>query len=71
MTGPQHYRKAERLLAEAEKNGNWNGLHRAFTEANAHATLALAAATVANGINVYDEENEHWREVLSPTDVIR
>lgn len=71
MTGPEHFRKAEQILAEAEKNGSWNGLHRAFTEANAHATLALAAATVANGIKVYDGENEDWQAVLSPTGTIR
>lgn len=49
MTGPEHYREAERLLAmqvstEPEDQGAVIALHLA---AVAHATLAAAAATVA------------------------
>lgn len=49
MTGPEHYREAERLLFEAGKlyagDQREPGL---LAEAQIHATLALAAATAAN-----------------------
>lgn len=48
MTGPEHYREAERLLeipvsVEPQDQGAVIALHLA---AQVHATLALAAATV-------------------------
>ncbi|GCD94046.1 hypothetical protein [Embleya hyalina] len=55
MTGPEHYREAERLLRLAHHNsyGDGNDAARATAlaaEAQAHATLALAAALAhANG----------------------
>jgi hypothetical protein len=50
MTGPEHYREAERLLAESrtELRPNDEGhceADRTIAEAQVHATLALAAAT--------------------------
>lgn len=39
MTGPEHYRKAERLLRDEYRTD------RSVAEAQVHATLALAAAT--------------------------
>lgn len=39
MTGPEHYRKAERLLRNEYRTD------RSIAEAQVHATLALAAAT--------------------------
>jgi hypothetical protein len=50
MTGPEHYREAERLLAHAAALNPRNEDARAeataaAVEAQAHATLALAAAT--------------------------
>jgi len=60
MTGPEHYRHAEQLIAEAHediapkrsvrpiKPGELTSspiYERAMTEARIHATLALAAAT--------------------------
>ncbi|MFD8866070.1 hypothetical protein ACFV1F_17125 [Streptomyces sp. NPDC059590] len=50
MTGPEHYREAERLLAESrtELRPNDEGhceADRTIAEAQAHAMLALAAAT--------------------------
>jgi len=39
MTGPEHYRKAERLLRDEYRTD------RIVAEAQVHATLALAAAT--------------------------
>jgi hypothetical protein len=50
MTGPEHYREAEALLRKARRFAQGDlenpGLAAAIaTEAQAHATLALAAAT--------------------------
>lgn len=43
MTGPEHYREAERLLAKSKASSadvaNWE-----VAQAQAHATLALVAA---------------------------
>lgn len=44
MTGPQHYREAERLL---------NGTPEEIAEAQVHATLALAVATAEAGSLVW------------------
>jgi hypothetical protein len=40
MNGPEHYREAERLLRDEYRTD------RSVAEAQVHATLALAAATV-------------------------
>ncbi|MGW4075921.1 hypothetical protein ACWELB_20825 [Streptomyces asiaticus] len=46
MTGPEHYREAERLLAEADNIAEQGGdMGEMIAAAQAHATLALAAAT--------------------------
>jgi hypothetical protein len=50
MTGPEHYREAERLLSLAHRNTYGDAANPVVgaalaTEAQAHATLALAAAT--------------------------
>lgn len=59
-TGPEHYREAERLLRDEYRTD------RSVTEAQVHATLALAAAT-AMGAAVEDdiagltvEERDAW-----------
>ncbi|WP_367139779.1 MULTISPECIES: hypothetical protein [Streptomyces] len=46
MTGPEHYREAERLLQMSLEAG-WprEEMVGLFAEAQVHATLALAAAT--------------------------
>lgn len=50
MTGPEHYREAERLLAESQTivrpydEGHCEA-DRTIAEAQVHATLALAAVT--------------------------
>ena len=63
MTGPEHYREAERLLSEASFTGGVTeqpvtrdglprtpGAHAALiARAQVHATLALAAATAEAG----------------------
>lgn len=65
MTGPEHYREAERLLRDQYRT------ERSVTEAQAHATLALAAATALNdhgteidgGGMPLDDLNE-WRKTV-------
>lgn len=49
MTGPEHYREAEKLITDAANYGRPNDeghceADRALAEAQVHATLALAAA---------------------------
>ncbi|WP_275558588.1 hypothetical protein [Streptomyces sp. 5-6(2022)] len=46
MTGPEHYREAERLLAEADNIAEQGGdMGEMIAAAQVHATLAQAAAT--------------------------
>jgi len=46
MTGPEHYRKAEQLLADAERYSRAGaGVGEMVEVAQVHATLALSAAT--------------------------
>ncbi|WP_103347979.1 hypothetical protein [Amycolatopsis sp. CA-128772] len=47
MTGPEHYREAERLIRTADRS--YNDAEFALAEAQIHATLALAAATASAG----------------------
>jgi hypothetical protein len=51
MTGPEHYREAERLLAERHELLEYSSdpCTELLAEAQVHATLALAAAT-AHGL---------------------
>ena len=53
MTGPEHYREAERLLAL--------GSPEAEPRAHVHATLALAAATAAQQATAYDGDETSQR----------
>jgi hypothetical protein len=56
VTGPEHYRKAEELLEEAESSGAaWPA-----EKAQVHATLALAAATALHGVI----DHRHWFEAM-------
>lgn len=47
MTGPEHYRAAEKLLREIDerRNAPLDVTSRRVGQAQVHATLALAAAT--------------------------
>ena len=47
MTGPEHYQQAEALLEEASDPADHgvSAVHAHIARAQAHATLALAAAT--------------------------
>ena len=65
MNGPQHYAEAERLLripvsVDPDDQGAVIALHLA---AQVHATLALTAATVRDGLNLLDGDD--WRGVIS------
>jgi hypothetical protein len=44
-SGPEHYRKAEESLVEAEKREGGSASEWLLDHAQVHATLALAAAT--------------------------
>ena len=65
MTGPEHYREAERLAriggqghADPEEDAN------VLAEAQVHATLALAAATVAAGaVRMHSGSYKAWNAV--------
>ncbi|WP_410662789.1 hypothetical protein [Amycolatopsis sp. lyj-84] len=50
MTGPEHYREAEDLIARAEDGNRSFEYHQQLMNlAQVHATLALAAATAMAG----------------------
>lgn len=62
MTGPEHYREAERL-ARLAQGQNYEAAAVTLADAQVHATLALAAATVAINLPISDAV---WREVAGP-----
>jgi len=57
MTGPEHFRAAETLLAEAESQPG-EASARNMAAAQVHAVLALAAATALHGVIGH----RHWFE---------
>jgi hypothetical protein len=61
MTGPYHDRRAEEILTEIEAANDLPGdIGTALAiRAQAHATLALAAATAIDP----DRQREEWRDV--------
>lgn len=70
MTGPEHYRRAERLMrVAADPEGLPAAQHAALVAtAQVHATLALAAATFTGGgcgSSVDSTAAEQWREAIS------
>lgn len=72
MTGPEHYKRAEELLAAVEtddvgtpyvRNEQWT-----ITAAQVHATLALAAATALNdpdSAGFYKVDRLEWEAAAS------
>ena len=75
MTGPEHYREAERLLLVADRDvsENWavtTGEQKAdvLATAQVHATLALAAATAlpADYYGPDDADSTAWMEAIQP-----
>lgn len=70
MTGPEHYRRAEAILAEAEHEfvtgtGDAVTADRIAT-AHVHATLALAAATAMCTLPPATAEMGAWRSAVAP-----
>ena len=68
MTGPEHYRAAEQLLAGALWDIDGGHTERAapqLTAAHVHATLALAAATALQPSNYAADYPEYaeWAQV--------
>lgn len=64
MTGPDHYREAERVLDHAEEQAAANSdawYANAVLAAQVHATLALAAAVAAEQATAYDGDETHAR----------
>jgi hypothetical protein len=57
MNGPEHFRAAETLLAEAESQPG-EASARSIAGAQVHAVLALAAATALHGVT----DHRHWFE---------
>ena len=55
MTGPEHYREAERLLGDASRADGIIVMPnpQALAAAQVHATLALAAATAVNDFDAW------------------
>lgn len=62
LSGPQHYKEAERLLRKAGLQGADNEAKRAdrLQRAQVHATLALVAATAQAG-QLSDMQLRDWR----------
>lgn len=62
VTGPEHYRKAEQLLEEAEIAGSEGGFlpYRQIQLASVHATLALAAGAT---LGTSPTEGRAWADV--------
>ena len=70
MDGPQHYQEAEALIDSADslprsRDGAIDPLaDHLITQAQVHATLALAAATALNGEQgMVDPDFSEWRAV--------
>jgi len=77
MTGPEHYREAERLTAIARAEGgasgglySWHETQPAMilAEAQVHATLAVAAATALHSVTDSHEWHEAAGTKLSDSD---
>lgn len=73
MTGPEHYREAERLLAGAQNVMDVapvDGLTRTECAelAQVHATLALAAVTVHHMVSTSVDDREEWGKAIGSED---
>ncbi|SDK46923.1 hypothetical protein SAMN04487820_108127 [Actinopolyspora mzabensis] len=78
MTGPEHFKTAQRLLAEAPEQHDQDKERTYVAYAQAHATLAHAAATAQAGGPIFNEDGEFviggmtepqeaaWKTVLDP-----
>jgi hypothetical protein len=61
MTGPEHYREAERLMAEISPEWQAEPITVNVRQAQVHAILALAAATALHGVT----DHQHWFQAAS------
>lgn len=70
MTGPEHYREAERLLADAARGADTGPVYflddaaPTLAAAQVHATLALAAAVVDGPAVMRPEDRDEWDGVF-------
>ena len=65
-TGPEHYQEAERLLAKATYEDLPTNAHIQDAQlAQAHATLALAAATAMGMVDLPAADWDQWRAAAS------
>lgn len=74
MTGPEHYREAERLLEIAATEPETSRLIPYYTAAaQAHATLALAAATALQtaGVPQNGDTSHAWRATICVPKAVR
>ena len=64
MTGPDHYREAERLMTEI--NPEWQDEYVTVNtrQAQVHALLALAAATALHGVT----DQQQWFDAMGTRD---
>jgi hypothetical protein len=78
MTGPEHYREAEKFLAvlDTEKDPQaWAAavgrgeIAVGMLAGLVHATLALAAATAQSGARGEPRDHDGWREVTGTRSV--
>lgn len=60
LTGPEHYKQAEKLLDSIRYEKNETERSMKLQEAQVHATLALVAATLQGG-QVSDKELHQWK----------
>ncbi|WP_433475882.1 hypothetical protein ACQPZP_01900 [Spirillospora sp. CA-142024] len=60
MTGPEHYREAEKLLDNIRYERNETERSMMLQEAQVHATLALVTATLQGG-QVDEKQLQDWR----------
>lgn len=67
MTGPEHYREAERLIVPGEYDGDEpEAAAHDFARAQVHALLALAAATATMSMHgsVTVDTDVEWLKLL-------
>jgi len=70
MTGPEHYRKAEKVLASLDRARdedvriNHEKAATALAEAQVHATLALAAVTAHHMVATSGNDRQEWSRAI-------
>jgi hypothetical protein len=70
MTGPEHYREAERLIAASGADDSYEP-SQSLQAAQVHATLALAAATADRRLlagmplgQTYNNPSAQWEPII-------